>query len=194
MCLPSVGMFSRFIHLSCISFLLWLNNVPWCYFPQLFVIHPLMDIRGVHLLAIENSATMSMLIHVLIWVIFFPFFWGGALYLQRMEVPRLGVKSELQLLVYTTATVTPDLSHVCKVHHSLWQHWILNPLRKVRDRSHILTKTISGSFPLSHNGNSLYEQFSIQVPWSTQPAVTKYHWLDDLRQVFISHHSGSWGV
>ena len=30
-----------------------------------------------------------------------------------MNVPRLGVKWELQLLAYITATATPDLSHVC---------------------------------------------------------------------------------
>ena len=36
-------------------------------------------------------------------------------YLQRMEVPRLGVESELQLPAYTTAivTATPDLSLIC---------------------------------------------------------------------------------
>ena len=35
-----------------------------------------------------------------------------------MEVPRLGVKSELQLLAYTTTTTMPDQSHVCNLHHS----------------------------------------------------------------------------
>ena len=30
-----------------------------------------------------------------------------------MEVPRLGVKLELQLLAYTTAMATPDLIHIC---------------------------------------------------------------------------------
>ena len=30
-----------------------------------------------------------------------------------MEVPSLGVKSELQLLAYATATAMPDLSHIC---------------------------------------------------------------------------------
>ena len=34
-----------------------------------------------------------------------------------MEVPRLGVESELQLLAYATATATWDPSHVCHVHH-----------------------------------------------------------------------------
>ena len=40
------------------------------------------------------------------------------LYLWHMEVPRLGVQSELQLPAYTTATATPDLSRICNLHHS----------------------------------------------------------------------------
>ena len=36
-----------------------------------------------------------------------------------MEVPRLGVALELQLLVYATATATQDLSHVCNPHPQL---------------------------------------------------------------------------
>ena len=46
---------------------------------------------------------------------------------QHMEVPRLGVKSELQLLVYATAraTATQDLSHVYNLHCSWHQYWIL---------------------------------------------------------------------
>ena len=39
-------------------------------------------------------------------------------HLWHMEVPRLGVKSELQLLAYTTATATPDLSCTCNLHHN----------------------------------------------------------------------------
>ena len=34
-----------------------------------------------------------------------------------MEVPRLGVKLELQLPAYTTATATPEPSRVCDLHH-----------------------------------------------------------------------------
>ena len=44
-------------------------------------------------------------------VYFFIFFLGP--HLQDMEVPGLGVESELQLLAYTTATATRDLSHMC---------------------------------------------------------------------------------
>jgi len=58
-----------------------------------------------------------------------------------MEVPRLGVKSELQLPAYTTATATQDLSYVFDLHHSSQQHQILNPLSKARDRTHIFMDT-----------------------------------------------------
>ena len=54
---------------------------------------------------------------------------------QHMEVPRLGVKSELLLPAYTRAIATQDPSCVCSLHHSSWQQWILNPLSKVRDRT-----------------------------------------------------------
>ena len=54
-----------------------------------------------------------------------------------MEVPRLEVKWELQLLAYATATATAtatrDLSCICDLHHSTWQRQILNLLREARD-------------------------------------------------------------
>ena len=55
------------------------------------------------------------------------------LHLRHMEVPRLGVELELQLLAYTTASATQDLSHICDLHLSLQQHQILNPLSEARD-------------------------------------------------------------
>ena len=56
-----------------------------------------------------------------------------------MEVPRLGVKSELQPPAYTTAMRDP--SHVCDLHHSPQQCQILNPLSEARDRTRILQDT-----------------------------------------------------
>ena len=55
-----------------------------------------------------------------------------------MEIPRLGVKLELQLPAYATAKATADPSHICDPWHSLKQHQILNPLSKARDQTHIL--------------------------------------------------------
>ena len=50
-----------------------------------------------------------------------------------MEVPRLGVESELLPLIYTTATAKWDPSRVCDLNHSSWQRWILHPLSEARD-------------------------------------------------------------
>ena len=62
---------------------------------------------------------------------FFPCFLGP--HPQHVEIPRLGIQSELQLLAYTIATAMPDLSPVCNLHHSSGQCWILNPLSKAGD-------------------------------------------------------------
>ena len=55
-----------------------------------------------------------------------------------MEVPRLGVKTELLLPAYATATATPNPSHVFDLHHSSQQRQILNPLNKARVQTHNL--------------------------------------------------------
>ena len=40
---------------------------------------------------------------------------------QHMEVRRLGVESGLRLPAYPTAPATPDMSHICDLHHTSWQ-------------------------------------------------------------------------
>ena len=52
-----------------------------------------------------------------------------------MEVPRLGVESELQLSAYPTATAMQDPSRVYGPHHSSWQRQILDPLSEAGDRT-----------------------------------------------------------
>ena len=59
-------------------------------------------------------------------------------HLRHMEVPRLRVKSELQLLACIRATATQDPSCVGDLHHSSQQYRILNPLSEARDPTHIL--------------------------------------------------------
>ena len=59
-----------------------------------------------------------------------------------MEVPRLGVELELPLQAYIIAKATPGLSHICDLHSSLQQLWILNLLSKGRDRTCILLETM----------------------------------------------------
>ena len=50
-----------------------------------------------------------------------------------MEVPKLGVKSELQVL----ATATPDPNHVCiyTTVHVVIFYWIFNTLSEARDQT-----------------------------------------------------------
>ena len=77
-----------------------------------------------------------------------------------MEVPRLGVESELQLPACTTAGFKPDSSRIhagfmpdssriCDLHRSSWQCWILK-----------LTELL---MPLCHSRNSLVPLFLIPV-------------------------------
>ena len=69
------------------------------------------------------------------------FFFGGVLlgpYPRHMEVPRLGVETELQLPAYATATATRDPSCVFDLRHSSRQHQILNPRSQARDQTSIL--------------------------------------------------------
>ena len=86
-----------------------------------------------------------------LWNLFrFFFFFCMYVYILRphlchMEVPRLGVESELHLLAYTAAIVMLDLSRICNLLHSSQQCWILNPLSEARDQTRILTDTMLGS-------------------------------------------------
>ena len=67
-------------------------------------------------------------------------------HVRHMEVSGLGAELELHLLAYTTAMATSDPSCICKLHCSLGQHGILNPLSEARDRTYILAE-MSGPQP-----------------------------------------------
>ena len=88
---------------------------------------------------------------------------------RHMEVPRLGVESELQLPAYAIATATPDLSRTCKLHHSSWQRRILNP-RGQGSNLHPHGYWL-GLLPLSHNRSSSHPLYIIFIPtpWSVNP-------------------------
>ena len=60
-------------------------------------------------------------------LLFFVFLSFLGPYMQHMEVPRLRVQLELQLLTYTTATATQDPSRICDLYHSSRAPQILNP-------------------------------------------------------------------
>ena len=63
------------------------------------------------------------------------------LHLRYMEVPRLGVKSELQLPAYGTVIATMGQTCNYNLHHSSQKRQILNPLHQARDQTHVLLDT-----------------------------------------------------
>ena len=94
-----------------------------------------------------DGFSVSVLCHlrstsVLAFIFFFCFLGP---HLQNVEVPRLGVESELQLLAYTTATATPHPSLVRDLCCSSQQCRILNWLNEARDRTRTLMDTMPGS-------------------------------------------------
>ena len=116
-----------------------------------------MDFRRQCLWIIEMGL-YSCVISSLVWthqVYLLEFFF---LFLFRVTLVACGssqaeVKSNLP--AQATATAKWDSSHICDLEHSSWQHWILNPLSKVREQTHILMDSSQVSNMLSHNRNSL---------------------------------------
>ena len=76
-------------------------------------------IRGLQL-QISSLTALTLFIFILYIFILGPHPW-------HMEVPRLGIQSELQLPAYITATAMPDPGCICL---SMRQHRILNPLTR----------------------------------------------------------------
>ena len=92
----------------------------------------------------------------------------------RMEVPRLGVESELQLLAYTTAIATWALSLIWDPHHSPWQWWIPNPLSEARDRTCTLMYASQICFHWATTG-TLKSYIFVQVCYFTlQPLLQDF--------------------
>ena len=79
-----------------------------------------------------------------------------------MKVPSLGVQSELQMPTYATATSDPR--HVCRLHHSSWQCWILNTLSEARDQTSNLMAPSWIHFRCATTGTpNFYPSFSAQM-------------------------------
>ena len=73
-------------------------------------------------------------------------------HLRHMEVPQPGVKSELSLRPYATATATLDPSPILS--HGLRHHQILNLLSQAKNQTCILTRQHEVLNPRSHSENS----------------------------------------
>ena len=101
------------------------------------------------------------------YFILFSFYWP---HLQRMDILGLPIESEPQLLAYATAPATPDLSFICDLHLSLWQHQILNP-----------TEQAEGSNTHLHG-----HDVGFLAHWATAGALTTFK---SITLVNYSYHS-----
>ena len=133
---------------------LQLSNISTLHMYHNFFIYSSVDghLGCFYILAIVNRAAMNMLMYIFeLWFspdigqgVGFDGSYGsffGVLFVclsfclfqgrfpRHLEVPRLGVESELQPLAHARTTATQDLSCVCNLYHSSWQRQILNPER-----------------------------------------------------------------
>ena len=76
---------------------------------------------------------------------------------RHMEIPRLGVRSELLLPAYARATAMPDPSRICNLHGNVRQHRILHPPSKARDQTRNLMVPSQIHSSLSHDRNSSFK-------------------------------------
>ena len=74
-------------------------------------------------------------VEILFYFIFLVFSRAAPVSYGHMEVPRLGVQSELEPSPYARTTTTWDLSLVSDLHHSSRQRRILKPLSEARDQT-----------------------------------------------------------
>ena len=98
------------------------QKIPYCMFP--FIWNSRKDKAIVtESVSVERSEGTD---YTEAWENFFFLLFLFRLHPWHMEVPRLGVRLELQLPAYATATATRDSSHISDLYHSSWQHWIFN--------------------------------------------------------------------
>ena len=118
---------------------------------------------------LSNLLIQHFKVYISFFLSFFFFFCFLGPHLQDMEVPRLEVKLELQLLAYSTATAMWDLNWVCSLHHSTalpdpqptewgqgsnpYPHEYLYPLCQNRN-------SLKSTFLISGTNNILFNFFS----------------------------------
>ena len=96
---------------------------------------------------------------------------------RHMEVPRLGVESELQPPAYARAIATLDLSRICNLHHSSRQR----QTTEQGQGSNLLPHGYqSDSFLLHHKGNQRQDKNGVDVT----------HVLEHLLGYLFTHHQG----
>ena len=102
-----------------------------------------MEVDFLALFLVQYFIINMMLAIVIIEVLFF-FFLMAAPVAYGSSWARDWIRAAAAAAAYVMATATWDLSHMGDLHHSFQQHWILSPLIKARNQTHILTEIMSG--------------------------------------------------
>jgi len=106
---------------------------------------------------------------------FFFFFVFLGLYSWPMEVPRLGVKSDLQPLAFATATAAWHPSCVCNLHHSSQQRLTLKSLSKARDQTCIFMDASQIHFCWATTGTPLSDLYVLIILGTVLLSFVKIH-------------------
>ena len=140
---------------------------------------------------------------ILIWLepdradnFFFLFFSLGP-HLLHTEVPKQGIKLELQLPAAATDTAMQDLGCICHLHHSSQQHRIPDPLREARDQTHILMVPIQIRFCCATMGTpeaddiklSNHSEFPLQLEVVCSPCLKRLFSLSE--NLMITPHGAN---
>ena len=104
--------------------------------------------RSIFLIQVKNYQVILFACFIFCFVRFvcfvFPFLFLKPC-LCHMDAPGVRAGTGAANMVYTTATTTLDLSHICDLCCNLQQCQILNPLSEARDQTQILTDTMLDS-------------------------------------------------
>ena len=116
------------------------------------LVAPAQQCHSLCVATLEDTRRKELLLTYLFCFFGFVLFFFLVSHLWHMIVPRLEVKTELQLPAYTTATAS-DLSHVFDLYHSPWQRRILHPLSEARIERATSWTLCRVPNPMSHSGN-----------------------------------------
>ena len=94
----------------------------------------------------------------------------------------------------------PDLSHICDLHHSLWQCQILNPVSEARDQTHnlMVPSQIVSTVPWQELLISLVllknvSYFKIDLYCPKQSFLSPAPFIKTFTKRFIKTHTMQWG-
>ena len=121
-----------------------------------------------HVNGIRDHMVLCICILSFTMMLFYLFFWGGV-FLGPHPLAHGGSQARGRIGAVAAhlhhSRETRDPSHVCNLHHSSWQRWILNSLSKARGRTCILMDAFQICFHRATVGTKHYCFLKIVVTY-----------------------------